>query len=214
MISKYFSLKRLKYLFSSKNISKFSLIDSNSYVSTKSRIHRFVKILDSKVDDYTYIGPHSQLTNCKLGKFCSISSNVTIGLGLHPISHLSSSPVFYSPNNGLKIKWTKDKLYDDFPKFCHIGNDVWIGLNAVIMGGVNIGDGAIIAANAFVNKDVPPFAIVGGIPAKLIRFRFDDNIIQELLKIKWWELDPSVLQEKINLFNTNVDLKIIKKLNE
>ena len=85
-----------------------------------------------------------------------------------------------------------------------IGNDVWIGENAVILGGISIGDGAVIGAGAIVTKDVPPYTIVGGVPAKKIRSRFPDDIVKMLLKIQWWNLEEDILKENIYFFQQNL----------
>src|SRR3546814_12678566 len=99
---------------------------------------------NSTINDYSYIGYNSNLNNVQIGKYCSISKNVNIGLSTHPIDWISTSPIFFSPNNGTGYRWTSERLYDDSPKRTKIGNDVWIGMNVTIMGGVTVGDGAII----------------------------------------------------------------------
>lgn len=92
-----------------------------------------------------------------------------------------------------------------------IGNDVWIGYEAVIMPGVHIGDGAIIGTRAVVTKDVPPYAIMGGVPARIIKYRFDDPAIQMLLKIKWWDWDIQKVKTNLSIIR-QVDLQRLKEL--
>lgn len=135
----------------------------------------------------------------KIGKFCSIADGVTILLGgRHPVDEITTSP---APRREFPIP--------NPPCVNHsiiIGNDVWIGLNAIIFNGVTIGDGAVIAAGAVVNKDVPPYAVVGGVPAKLIKYRFDSKIIAILLKSKWWDWDYNELKNiRETLHSSNID---------
>lgn len=139
-----------------------------------------------------------------IGRYTSIGPDVTIGEGEHPVTWLTSSPAvhdakryrYYPPeaDSGPRtIKRTADNIDPMTMQNAAIGNDVWIGANVMIRRGVTIGDGAIVAAGAFVNKDVPPYTIVGGLPAKVIGKRFSDEIIERLLALKWWEFDVSDL---------------------
>ena len=137
-------------------------------------------LINVSVDDFTYIGGESKISNATIGKFCSFGPEIRIGLGRHPLYLKSTFPGFYSNNRYYGV----DKEYDNnepehLPVI--IGNDVWVGTRAMILDGVSIGDGAVIAAGAVVTKDVPPYAIVGGVPAKIIKFRFDDKEIKRLL---------------------------------
>lgn len=124
----------------------------------------------------------------KIGKFCSIAQNVIIGAGEHPLNYLSTSPFFYLETLGFR-KGCKET----YLKPVQVGNDVWIGDNVFIKGGVTIGDGAVIAAGAVVVKDVPPYAVVAGVPARIIKYRFDEKTIKELLDLKWWDLPREII---------------------
>lgn len=165
-----------------------------------------------EIDDYTSINENTQIdSNTKyIGKFCSISHGVKIGMGSHPLSHISTSTVFYEPYRG----FVNNQLFNEYEDkgFTVIGHDVLIGTNAIILAGVKIGDGAVIGSGAVVTKDVPSYAIVGGNPAKIIKYRFDENIINILLSMKWWDKDIEFLLKKINYFN-NVD-KFIEEYNK
>lgn len=149
--------------------------------------------LPCKIGKCTYCGENIFVGSSEttIGSFCSLASNIIIGPGEHPINYLSTSPFLYMNNLG----YTESQGNEIFLKSCKIGNDVWIGDNVFIKGGVNIGDGAIIGAGAIVTKDVPAYAIVGGVPAKLIRYRFDDEIICKLLKIKWWDFPDKIIRK-------------------
>jgi lipopolysaccharide biosynthesis glycosyltransferase/acetyltransferase-like isoleucine patch superfamily enzyme len=135
------------------------------------------------------------LHNVTIGRYCSIAAGVWIAPDDHPIERLTTNSLTYS--TGGCFTWARDLLGRDFPaaipaqcsRHVEIGNDVWIGHNAFIKGGIKIGDGAVVAAHAVVVKDVPPYAIVGGVPAKIIRYRFDEATIKELLELKWWNYD-------------------------
>lgn len=150
-----------------------------------------------KVGKWTYCGPDLVIDNEKtvIGAFCSIGCRVVIGHGEHPTHFLSSNPYLYL--DGLKWKSDKTPVHNEYCIFdpIVIGNDVWIGDGAFIKNGVHIGDGAVIGARSLVTKDVPPYAIVAGIPAKVIRYRFSPEIIERLQASQWWNLDDEVIRE-------------------
>jgi len=132
-----------------------------------------------------------------------VAQNVNIGSSQHPMHYLSTGL--------LSSKMSESMALNDLPNYTVIGHDVWIGLNAVIMNGVNVGTGAVIGAGAIVTKDVPPYAIVGGVPAKVIKYRFDEETIEQLLSSRWWELDPVVI-EKLPKEDINKCLYEIRKI--
>lgn len=149
-----------------------------------------------KVGKWTYCAPDLCIDNEKtvIGAFCSIGCRVVIGHGEHPVHFLSSSPYTYL--DGLKWKSDKTPVHNEYCIMdpIRIGNDVWIGDGAFIKNGVHIANGAVIGARSLVTKDVPPYAIVAGIPAKVIRFRFSPEIIDRLQASKWWELEDEVIR--------------------
>ena len=153
---------------------------------------------NSTIEANTYINGTANISYANIGKFCSIGANVRINLGKHPIDLISTHPAFYSNNKNFKC-FSDKNIYKEMGEV-HIGNDVWIGDNVTIMGGVNIGHGAIVGTKALVTKDVEPYAIVGGIPAKTIKYRLRADLIKELLEIKWWDLPYDWILENYKLF--------------
>lgn len=154
------------------------------------------------IGSYTYFrnGRISALRS--IGRYCSVGPGVLIGEGNHPTSWLSTHPFQYGGPASLPF-WHETKDFEgqiDRPAAIVktppvIGNDVWIGANAVILRGVNIGDGAIVAGGAMVTKDVAPYEIVGGVPAKHIRFRFPKEIIDRLQQAQWWDYSVKSLHK-------------------
>ncbi|MFT2213923.1 CatB-related O-acetyltransferase [Rhizobium giardinii] len=152
------------------------------------------------IGGHTYIRYGSRLgaACAHIGRFCSIAPGVSIGDGDHPLDWLSSHPFQWDGVVKESVKKTpKGKTY--------IGNDVWIGTNAVITMGVRVGDGAVIGAGAIVTRDVPPYAIVGGVPARIIRYRFPPKTIAKLLKLRWWQYSVESL---FGVPFDNIDLAI------
>lgn len=161
---------------------------SNCTFGNYNTIYKFARLRDSSLGDFSYVARNSQIYNTTIGRFSCIGPNVSTGMGAHPSSEfVSSHPLFYSTlgqSSGLVI--VDKNLFEEFPETV-IGNDVWIGNNVTIKYGVTIGDGAIIGSGAVVTKDVAPYSIMGGVPAKLIKYRFTPEEIDFLEKFKWWE---------------------------
>lgn len=165
----------------------------NSDIHNTAKINSGATIVDSTIGRYSYTCYDDEIVNCEIGQFCSISDEVVIGGAEHPIDWVSTSPVFQNvKHSGPKRKFAEF----DFEgiKRTVIGNDVWIGRRAIIKAGVTVGDGAVIGSGSVVTKDVPPYAIVGGVPAKVIKYRFDESTIESLLRSEWWNLDEDTLK--------------------
>lgn len=160
--------------------------------------HSFIE--KSDFGNFVYVAPHSIVTRAKIGSFCSIGPSVQIGVGMHPVSFISTFPAFFSTKNQCQVSFTNENRFEEFGSIM-IGNDVWIGANVVILDNIRIGDGAIIAAGAVVTKDVEPYTIVGGIPAKPIKKRFNDIEIKLLLDTQWWNKDMEWIIKNYEKYN-------------
>ena len=185
-----------------KNIAFSSRVEYSN-VSSKARVWGQCKLFHSSLGDYSYVGKHSSLVYAEVGKYCSIASGTMIGMGTHTLNKLSTSSIFTETHNGTGQKWVSKTTVEPFRKV-KVGNDVWIGTRAMVMGGVTIGDGAVVGAGAVVTKDVPPFAIVGGVPARIIRYRFPEEVINEVLKHGWWDQTDAFLKEHLQLFQKDI----------
>ncbi|OOQ57084.1 CatB-related O-acetyltransferase [Mucilaginibacter pedocola] len=157
----------------------------------------------------TYVSAASVIKDTFIGRFCSIGSNIQTGMGTHPSKiFVSTHPAFFSVEKQAGFSFVNQNRFEEFvyadaekKLIAIIGNDVWIGNNVIITDGVTIGDGAIVAAGAVVTKDVPPYAIVAGVPAKVLRYRFEPAEIDYLLQIKWWNWGMEKLRRNSPAFN-------------
>lgn len=172
-------------------ISPYALFNSKTVFEGNNVIAKRAVVSGTYIGRNSYVGSSTYLPTCKIGRFCSIAPGIRMVPNTHPSSvFVSSSPSFFSTRgqNGQTFvktnKFQENLSVDGFNIV--IGNDVWIGTKAIIKGGIRIGDGAIVAMGAVVIKDVPPYAIVGGVPAKVIKYRFSEKQILKLLQIQWW----------------------------
>ena len=158
----------------------------DSTLGYDSKIESGSVFICSSLGEYSYCGYDCNIINTEVGKFCSLSNRVVIGGAAHPMHYVSTSPVFLSHRDSVKTKFSK---HDFLPRIRTIlGHDVWVGENAMIKSGVNIGTGAVVGMGAVVTKDVPAYAVVGGNPARILRYRFDQDVVNALLDSKWWDL--------------------------
>ncbi|GHU99870.1 acetyltransferase [Spirochaetia bacterium] len=185
------------------NNRKKTRIEDN-YISFKIKVGKGVMIRKGSeisssvvIGNYSYIsGPRSYVEDAIIGKYCSIARQVVIGVSNHNYQWVTTHPIITSPEYGI-VNCKIDELQKKTPL---IGNDVWIGMNSIIMRGITIGNGAVVAANSIVTKDVPPYAIVGGNPARIIKYRFSENIINRLMEINWWDWTEDKIRKNVNLF--------------
>ena len=185
---------------------------SNAVLGANTKVYEPFFLHDVELGDYSYIAKNSTVNNCKIGKFCSIGPNFCCGLGIHPTNGLSTAPMFYSTAKQNGISLCEDNKIEE-SKRTTIGNDVFIGANVTILDGVTIADGAVIGAGAVVTKDIPPYAVAVGVPAKVVKYRFDEDTIKNLLEQQWWngtEEDLQIVER--NFWNVEAFLRELDKV--
>lgn len=204
-ISRYFPsfFSRKKLL---KHISFLAFWDKSTEIPNEVYLAPFSRLVNCKVGKYTRIKPGCVFKNVTIGNYCSFANDVMIGLGQHPTKLLSTNSIFYK--KGITGRFAHHIDFEE-EKTTYVGNDVWIGNGAVVMDGVHIGDGAIVGSRAVVTKDVPPYAIVGGVPAKVIRYRFSEDVIRAIEATKWWNLSDSEIEQILPIF-TQEDITVEK----
>lgn len=201
------------YLTRYRNRGKHLLIDYLSKIKdcrfgTYNTIYKNVSLTKVELGDFTYVADDTTMYLTKIGKFCSIGPNVRCGGGSHPTQiFVSTHPAFYSTKRQAQVTFVENDCFGDH-KATTIGNDVFIGANVFVVDGVNIGDGAIVGAGAVVTKDVPPYTVVGGVPARVLKQRFSQEDIDFLLSLKWWERGEDWLRRHSHLMQ---NIRLLRK---
>jgi len=185
----------------SKFIKKIPLSAIKDSVFEKpSKVEARSTVVKTSMGRYSYCGYGCTLINCSIGRFCSIADNVIIGIPNHPMDWVSTSCAFYRGKDSIPKDLAKLD-YNTFPEKTIIGNDVWIGRGAYIKQGIKIGDGAVIGMGSVVTKDVLPYSVVAGVPARHIKYRFNSEMIKKMEDIKWWDYEISDLKDFTQYFN-------------
>jgi len=200
-----YSMPRSFYYFIKACLFRFSVFGKSVKIGARTRcvsvslqgnnyLHDDVFVAYASVGRYSYISRNCYICRARIGSFTSIGPDVLIGIGSHPVSRVSTHPAFYSIQRQCGTTFTHDQLYDEAKLSC-IGNDVWIGARCVIMDGVSIGDGAIVGAGSIVTRDVEPFTVVAGVPAKLLRSRFSSDVSRQISELAWWNWSEQTLRQ-------------------
>jgi len=190
-----------EYKYASKNLSiGYEARFRNCRFGRYNKIYEEAHLSNVVLGDYSYVSRRSRVSNATIGKFSCIGPDVVIGTGKHPTrGFVSSHPAFYSTRAQSNITFVTQSSFEEFAPVT-IGNDVWIGAQAILLDGVSIADGAVIGAGAVVARNVPAYAVVSGVPAKLSRYRFESRQIEYLLNFKWWDRDQQWLQQNASSF--------------
>lgn len=200
----------IKYIFS-KIMQKIQIPSvKNSSIDSKAKIYEGCNLNKVKLGRYSYVGKRVLITDAEIGNFCSIGANCGIGGGMHPLKAVSTSPVFLEGRSA--VGYNLAQIPYKPSATVHIGNDVWIGMGVYIKAGVTIGNGAVIGANAVVTKDIEPYAVAAGVPARVLYKRFDDETIEMVERLKWWNWSDADLKKYGSEFDT-VD-KLLAKVKE
>lgn len=173
-----------------KKLRGSAILDSEIHPTSK--VESGSTIVRTTFDRHSFCGYDCTLIDCAVGAFCSIANKVSIGGARHPMEYISTSPVFLYHRDSVKTKLARHRY--EWRAKAIIGSDVWIGESALIKGGVTIGHGAVVGMGSVVTKDVPPYGVVVGNPARVVRMRFEPDVIEALLRMQWWKYTDAELR--------------------
>jgi acetyltransferase-like isoleucine patch superfamily enzyme len=168
-------------------------------IHSTSRIQSGSNLCNVVMNKHSYCGYDCEISNCDIGAFVSIANFVSIGGGEHPVDWVSTSPAFYEGQRSIPAQFANHKRSS--PKKTIIGSDVWIGYGAHIRQGVRIGNGAVVGMGSVVTKDVECYEIVAGVPARHVRFRFAEEVREQLNMTRWWDYPDETIAELGGLFD-------------
>ncbi|MCR4806937.1 MAG: CatB-related O-acetyltransferase [Lachnospiraceae bacterium] len=183
-----------------------SFLNKGSVLEGKNYIGRDTRLNNVRVGFGSYVNSRCDISNTRIGKYTSIGAGVTTELGSHPLDgrHVALHPAFYKKEAALGYSYADKDTYKDMKYIDEaariqvvIGNDVWIGNNVSILEGVTIGDGAVVAAGSLVNKDIEPYGIYAGVPARKVKERFDTDDCARLLRLKWWDMKEEEIKKLV-----------------
>lgn len=204
-------MKNSIFLIVNKFLKKIRLYSvRNSEIGKYVKINSGSQVINSKIDDFSYCGYDCNIINTTIGKFCCLADRIIIGGASHPMHFVSMSSVFLSHKDS-SVKKLGQLQYLPIIQTT-IGHDVWIGNTVIIKAGVTIGTGAVIGAGSVITKDVEPYSVVAGNPAKIIRFRFDKELVSDLLRSEWWNYSENRLLALSKLFDK--PLEFVKEINK
>lgn len=194
-------IKKFDIELKKKCIFKSSVYIRNAEFEGRNFLGKNTSFVNGKIGFGSYINRDGDFSECDIGRYSSIGTNVSTVVGRHPIERqIAMHPAFIDPNPVFGFSYAEKKTFEENNGRISIGNDVWIGSHVKILDGVKIADGAVIGAGAVVTKDIPPYAVAAGVPAKVIKYRFDKDTVEKLLEFKWWNRDENWIRSHISEF--------------
>ena len=196
-----FFFKRMAIEASTKSVLKQNSYVKDSVLEGRNYLGKNTVIRNVRLGFGSYINNNGDFSDTVIGKYTSIGANVSTVIGRHPLSKQAAMhPAFTNPAKIFGFSYVENKTFKDTLGHIEIGSDVWIGNNVLIMDGVKIGDGAVVGTGALVTRDLPPYSINAGIPAKTKRYRFEPEQIERLLELKWWDRGEEWIRANIDSF--------------
>ncbi len=197
----FLELKKMKIEIKTKSIFKPGVYIRNADFEGRNYLGKNTSFVNGKIGFGSYINRDGDFSETDIGRYCSIGANVSTVVGKHPIEgQLAMHPAFTEPVPVFGFSYAKKKTFGEKTERIRIGNDVWIGNHVKLLEGVRIADGAVVGAGAVVTRDIPPYAVTAGVPAKVIKYRFDKESIEKLLELRWWDKGEDWIKEHIEEF--------------